>query len=430
MDVNAPDPVPVAEPATEVAARLQPQRRRRNRMVRLAIRFVRFGFAIGRLLPLRRRVVLASQRSTTLSGNLAYIERELRRRNPPIPVTILAYRTGGGILGRLRAAWNSSRAGFHLATARLFVVDDWFFPMDVITPRQGTVRVQSWHAAGAFKKFGYSVLDKSFGIDDEMVQMVAAHSNYDVCLTASPATTTHYMDAFRQPRERFTSSIGLPRTDLFFDADHRARAIAAIRDRYALPTDGRVLLYAPTFRGDSVRAARYDDDLDVALLRDALAGEWVVLMRIHPFVRKSLALGDDVAEFAIDVSDWPDMNELMLVSDLLVTDYSSAIFEFALLERPMAFLAPDTDGYELERGFYFDYRSSVPGPVFETTAELAAWVKAGAFDLARVRAFASGAFEVADGHASERFVDRIVVPALRGEPPQLGEPAAGLPYPS
>ena len=70
----------------------------------------------------------------------------------------------------------------------------------------------------------------------------------------------------------------------------------------------------------------------------------------------------------------------MLVSDVLVTDYSSAIFEFSLLDRPMVFFAPDYEAYERERGFYFDYRTGVPGPIFETTAELAAYLRAGIFD--------------------------------------------------
>jgi CDP-ribitol ribitolphosphotransferase len=109
------------------------------------------------------------------------------------------------------------------------------------------------------------------------------------------------------------------------------------------------------------------------------------------------------------------MNELMFVSDLLVTDYSSAIFEFALLERPMAFLAPDYEAYERERGFYVDYRTGVPGPVFADTAALAAWIRAGDFDLERVRRFARESFQVADGHASERLVDRVILPALRHE---------------
>jgi CDP-ribitol ribitolphosphotransferase len=108
------------------------------------------------------------------------------------------------------------------------------------------------------------------------------------------------------------------------------------------------------------------------------------------------------------------MNELMLVSDVLVTDYSSVIFEFALLGRPMAFFAPDTAAYDDERGFYFDYRSGVPGPVFEDSAELAAYLAAGEFDLDRVQRFAETWFDVADGHASERFYDEVIVPALDG----------------
>jgi CDP-glycerol glycerophosphotransferase (TagB/SpsB family) len=385
-------------------------------VISLRTLLVRAGFAVGRRRPIRARVVLATTHADQLSGNLLFIHRELERRTPRIEVTVLASRAAPGMRGRLEGLWHALRAGYHLATARVFVVDDYFFPMYVITPRQRTIRVQTWHAAGAFKKVGYSVLDKSFGADETLVSRVRIHSNYDLCLMPSTAATVHYMDAFRLPVERFTSRIGLPRTDLFFDADHRARAAAAIRDRYDLPPDRKVLLYAPTFRGDTVTAARYDDDLDLAAMRDALAGEWVLLMRLHPFVRRRATITPDLAGFAIDVSDWPDMNELMFVADLLVTDYSSAIFEFALLGRPMAFFAPDYGAYERERGFYFDFRTGVPGPIFETTEALAAHVRAASFDVERALAFARESFAVADGHASERFVDRIVLPALRGEP--------------
>jgi CDP-ribitol ribitolphosphotransferase len=390
--------------------------------IRLGILAVRVGFTLGRLRPLRAHVVLASLRTTQVGGNLLYILRELGRRTPPIPVTVLAYRTRPGLRGRIAGAWQAFRAGYHLATARVFVVDDWFFPMDVVSPRPGTIRVQTWHAAGAFKKVGYSVLDKSFGADEEMVRLVPIHSNYDVCLMPSAAATVHYMDAFRLPRDRFTSALGLPRTDLFFDAGHRDRATDAIRRRYALPEGRKVLLYAPTFRGDTVHAARYQDDLDLRVMRAALAEDWVLLLRLHPFVRQGVRLTPDLAGFAIDVSDWPDMNELMFVADLLVTDYSSAIFEFALLGRPMAFFAPDYAAYELERGFYFDFRTGVPGPIFETTPELAAYVRAGSFDVDRARAFAGQSFDVADGRAAQRFVDRIVLPGLGGRPPLLDDP--------
>ena len=118
--------------------------------------------------------------------------------------------------------------------------------------------------------------------------------------------------------------------------------------------------------------------------------------------------------FVIDVSDHPDIHDLMLVSDVLVSDYSSAIYEYSLLGRPMAFFAPDLDAYESERGFYFDYRAGVPGPVFDTTADLAAWLRAGTFDLDRVARFRDESFDVADGHATQRFVDAVLLPALGG----------------
>ena len=183
-----------------------------------------------------------------------------------------------------------------------------------------------------------------------------------------------------------------------------------------------MLLYAPTFRGDSVGAARYDDLLDLRVLHDALGDDWVVLLKLHPFVRRALAIPADLAGFALDASGDPDINELMLVSDLLVTDYSSAIYEFSLLGRPILFLAPDEDAYDRERGFYLDFPDDLPGPVFATTAALAEAIRAGQFDLGRVEDFARSSFDVRDGRASARLVDEVLLPALRGQPPATARP--------
>jgi CDP-glycerol glycerophosphotransferase (TagB/SpsB family) len=374
---------------------------------------VRLAFAIGSLRPLSRRVVFATARSTELTGNLAFIRDELERRSPPIPYVIVGYRGHGDWHSRLAALVHNFRAGYRLATSRLFIVDDYFFPIYVVHPRAGTTIVQTWHASGAFKKIGWSVLDKRFGADLGLVARVAIHSNYDVCLIGSKAAAVHYAEAFREPLDRFVTDIGIPRTDVLFGEDETARIAAAIRAKYRLPAGKRVVLYAPTFRGESVTDATSPTDLDLRVLHRELGADHVILLRLHPFVRQAQAIPPELAAFAIDTSDHPDVDELMLVSDVLVTDYSSAIYEFSLLGRPMVFFAPDHADYEGERGFYFDYRTGVPGPVFETTEEVARYLRAGDFDLERVARFRDDSFEVADGHASERFVDRIVVPALR-----------------
>jgi CDP-ribitol ribitolphosphotransferase len=380
--------------------------------VALRITLVRLGFLLGRLLgPPQRRVLLATSHATSLSGNLAFIREELDRREPPIRSVVIAYRPGTSIPSLAGAAIASVRSGFHLAAARVSIVDDYFLPMYVAKPRARSRYLQVWHASGAFKRFGYSVLDKVFGQTDEFVRRFAIHTNYDLCLVSAMRFAPYYAEAFRQPPERFSAAYGIPRTDVFF-GERRAAAEARVRARYPLP-DRRTILYAPTFRGDTVSRARPPEMLDLGVLQRVLGDDHVVLLRQHPFVRKSSPIDPALAGFVIDVSDYPDINELMLLSDVLVTDYSSAMYEFSLLGRPMAFFAPDHADYEGERGFYLDYRTGVPGPVFERADDLASWLRAGAFDLDRVARFRAESFDVADGHATERFVDEVVLPALR-----------------
>jgi CDP-ribitol ribitolphosphotransferase len=378
----------------------------------IRIVLVRASFAVARRLRLRRRVVLATAHAARLGGNLAAIRDDLASRHPAIPVVVLAHRPAIGVRGRLVAAWQAVVAGYYLATSRVFIVDDYFFPIYVIRPREGATIIQTWHACGAFKKVGYSVLDKSFGVDETLASRVRIHSNYDICLVACQAAAPHYAEAFRQPLDKFVSRLGIPRTDVFFGEERLARTRHAVRRRYGLTDDRRVILYAPTFRGDSVADAHATDDLDLEVLRASLGDDHVLLVRLHPFVRSRTTIGPELADFAIDVSDHPDINELMLVSDVLVTDYSSAIYEFALLGRPMVFFAPDYEAYERERGFYFDYRTGVPGPIFETTTAVAEYLRAGVFDLDRVARFREASFDVADGHSAIRVTDELILPSL------------------
>lgn len=373
---------------------------------------VRIGFLLGSVGPPGRHVLLATAHAEWLGGNLAAIREELATRRPPVPHRVLAHRTTGGWRGRLAGAVAAVRSGYALARARVVVVDDYFFPIYVIRPRPGTTIVQTWHASGAFKRFGHSVRDASFGAHPALTDRVRIHSNYDVCLVGSAEAAAHYADAFDLPLERFRWDLGIPRTDAFFDADARRVAEQRVREQHDIPAGRRVVLWAPTFRGDRVTDARDADALDLGTLAAELGEDHLLLLRLHPFVRDRLSVPRADAGFVRDVSAHPDINELMFVADVLVTDYSSAIFEYSLLERPMAFFAPDLDAYQGERGFYVDYRSWVPGPVFERTDALAAWLRAGEPDLDRVRRFRDASFAVADGRASARLVDEVLLRAL------------------
>ena len=379
---------------------------------------------VARLAPVQEKVVFASSRAADLGGNLLWIHEAVRHELPDARVVTLLrplHARGSNLLSRgisyLRFMWRTAR---ELATARLFIVDDYFFPLYVLPARHGTFAVQTWHASGPFKRIGYAVLDKGFGTNEWSVRYLPIHTNYAMALTGSRESARHYAAAFNMPVGHFVSSIGIPRTDAMFGTDRIARIGAEIRSRYKIPSGKRVVLYAPTFRGATVRSATTPQDLDLSALGARLGEAAVLLVREHPFVKDRLPIPDALRGFAIDVSDYPDINELMLVSDILVTDYSSAIFEYALLERPMAFFAPDLADYEEERSFFWDFRTGVPGPIFTESTALAEWLAAPVHDLAPVRAFRSRWIEIADGRSSERFVRQVVAPLLAGRAPEVG----------
>jgi CDP-glycerol glycerophosphotransferase len=205
---------------------------------------------------------------------------------------------------------------------------------------------------------------------------------------------------------------GYPRDDVLARPDRDVLG-AEVRRRLGVPEGKRTVLYAPTYR-DNVfdRRGRYrlDLQLDLALLRRSLGDDTVILFRKHHYIVDPVPT--DPEGFVRDVSQYPDGTELMLAADVLVTDYSSMMFDFANTGRPMLFFTHDLDAYQdVIRGFYFDFVKEAPGPLLRTTEELAGAL--GDLDAVRAtyadryEAFVRRFCELDDGHASARVVERV-----------------------
>lgn len=374
---------------------------------------IRVTFAVARLMPLRRRVVLAASNRARIDGNLAAIRRELDRRNPPIANVTSAYRPPHGLRGLVGTALNDVRTTWNLATARVFVLDDYCLPVYVVRPRRGTLVIRTGHAIAPSKRWGYGIPERAANTDDPLLRRVRVHSNYDVCVLGSRNGIASYAEATRTPPDRFVTDIGIPRTDVLLDEARRPQVVAAVHAAYPELADRRVLFYAPTYRRVG-RKATHPDFLDLELMARELGDSYVLAIRRHPGTEAGFKVPAAAAGFVVDVSAHPEVNDWLLMTDVLITDYSTVVYDFALLGRPMCFFTPDYDAFAARQGFYVDFTREGLGPTFRTTAELATWLRAGAFDTARIAEFARHWLEVADGHASERFVDRLVLPALAG----------------
>ena len=366
---------------------------------RLASALLRILGRIFAFLPIRAdRVVLATARVSRLEGNLAYLYRAMRRRYPERDYVLLLEPYSYRLTGKLAYLGRLIRGTYHLQTARLFVVDNAYLPVHVAPHRQGTTVVQVWHAVGALKRFGLDTVRPPAEPERSFL-----HRHYDYVIAAADASRAPYAAAFRTPLERVLP-LGPPRSDFFLDSAAVAEARMRVLDAYPSLAGRRVVLYAPTFRGRG-KGKRPGPLLDASRLRAGLSDDHVLAIKTHPNLDSSKVstTGYDVV---IDPSF--EINELFSVVDVLITDYSSSIFEYALLRRPLVLLVPDLDAYERDPGFYLDFRTEMIGTQVVDTAGVIAAIRDERFDLSAYEPFIERHMGAADGRASERFVDRFL----------------------
>jgi teichoic acid ribitol-phosphate primase len=366
---------------------------------RLVAAILRVLGAVFDRLPARpARVVLASPRKTRLDGNLAALEASIRNLRPRADLVVLAEPYAYGLAGKIAYAVRMVRAMFHLRTAGLVIVDNAWLPIHVAPHPPRTTVVQVWHAAGALKRFGYDTVDPI-----REPERTFLHRYYDEVVTSGDASREPWSRAFRTPLDRVVA-LGSPRTDVFFDPEAVAAIRASVVAAHPALEGRRVITYAPTFRGRG-RGKRPAEGLHAGRLRAMLGDEDVLVLKSHPNLDPSLV---DTRGFDVIVDPAADINDLLLATDILVTDYSSSIFEWALLRRPLVLLVPDLAEYERDPGLYVDYRTEMIGTQVRDTAGVAEAIRTGRFDLAPYESFIARHLAASDGHASKRVVERFL----------------------
>jgi CDP-glycerol glycerophosphotransferase len=265
--------------------------------------------------------------------------------------------------------------------------------------------LQTWHGT-PLKLIGASEARRRKGPSSGLHTIARESAEWDAFISPSPYMTSLIRTEFSFGGD--VLEIGYPRNDRLatFTTEERA----AIRAGLGLPPAAKVLLYAPTFREhqrSGWKAALYEG-LPLSRLLDLLGPEWYVLLRGHSFNARA-DRRDRSHGRVVDVTHHPDINDLYIASDVLLTDYSSVMFDYAVTRRPILFFAPDLDRYEATRGVYFDLREVSPGPIYRAVTDLAAGLR----DLDAVTTEYAGRYAAFrerfapwdDGKAASRAVD-------------------------
>ncbi|MET9770645.1 CDP-glycerol glycerophosphotransferase family protein [Streptomyces sp. NPDC006415] len=273
---------------------------------------------------------------------------------------------------------------------------------------EGQCVVQTWHGT-PLKRIGRDLAGSPHADAAYMASMERRSAQWSVLVSPNSFSTPVLRRAFGYGGE--VLECGYPRNDLLYAPD-RAKVAAAVRERLAIPEGRRVVLYAPTWREDQPRkGGRYAPDLhlDLEHAREALGDDHVLLVRRHYLVGGTVPDTD----FVRDVSRHPDVAELLLISDVLVTDYSSIMFDFAQTGRPMLFHTYDLAHYrDTLRGFCFDFERRAPGPLIPESAGIVAALRdpeaATAGHREAYERFREAFCDLDDGTAAAGVVDRML----------------------
>jgi CDP-ribitol ribitolphosphotransferase len=172
----------------------------------------------------------------------------------------------------------------------------------------------------------------------------------------------------------------------------------------------RVILYAPTFRGNNALDAYFPMDKFDLYKWGELCKETdsYLIVKMHPFVQERIQIPEEYKDYIVDAADYREVNDILFITDVMITDYSSVIYEFSLLHRPMLFYAFDQRMYEATRDFYEKYEDIVPGQIIKSFDALLDALRNEAYDTERLDWFIEKNFTYTDGKATDRVVDMII----------------------
>lgn len=362
--------------------------------------FIILLYTLLKPLPIKQnRITFISMRRNELSGNFAFVYDKLKHRDDLDIKFILSYSSSAVLPLSVVIKFC-----FSCAVSRVIVLDEFTPQIHYLTLKKQTKLIQLWHACGAFKTFGFTRLGKPSGSP----QTTKMHRSYDYVTVSSGYCKKCHSEGFGISDEKIVPT-GIARTDVFFDDSYKSDIKRKFFEKYPTLQGKKIILFAPTFRGDVKETAYYPTErFDIEAVCKELGDDYAIIVKHHPFVTEKQPIPQKYSSTVIDLSEQEELNDLLFVTDIIITDYSSLVFEAALLKIPMLFYVFDLKEYIKSRDFYFDLQLDSPGKLVYTLPELINAIKAEDFEAWRIEAFAHKFFDSFDGKSSERIAELII----------------------
>lgn len=289
---------------------------------------------------------------------------------------------------------------------------------DFLYPKKNQIFVQCWHGT-PLKRLGCDLehFDNVLNtIDGIKKRYKIEASKFTYFISPSKFASEKFISAWNLKeigKENIIVEEGYPRNDFLFN--YKEKDVQQIRKKLGIENDNRkIILYAPTYRSDQHQTGLgyvYKEEIDFKKMEEKFGKEYLILFRPHYFIANSFDF-DKYKGFVYNVANIDDINELYIISDILITDYSSVFFDYANLKRPMIFFMYDLEHYKNESNGFYIALNELPGPIVETQEDLEKSIEDVDFNIGsskKYKEFNEKYNYLDDGNASKRVIEKVIL---------------------
>lgn len=335
-------------------------------------------YSIVKCFPTKKKITFISRQHDKSNVDFDLLIEEIKEQHIEYEVCVLAKMIGPSILDKIKYVFHMIRQMYHIATSEVVVLDTYCLVISLFKQKQDLKVIQIWHAVGAFKKFGYSTLDKPEGASRKIAEMMRMHKNYDFVCTSSEYCRPFFAEAFHIDKEKVVVS-PLPHLDILKDRKSQEQISEKVYKKYPRLQNSQksIVIYVPTHRKE-------DEDMSEPLLQlidNFDFQRYELIVKLHPLSKHH------VKDCRVIFDEVFDSHEIMIVADYVLTDYSAIVFEAAILDKCLLFYSFDYESYALKRDFYFNYKEELPGIIFEDASLIQSALEESCEEIEKVRAF-------------------------------------------
>lgn len=350
----------------------------------------------------KKTIMFMTEQSEKLGGNLQAVYDRMLERGMDKEYNILTSARPASYVKQTKKS--TKELIKKMARCSTIFIDDHAPILDWLELHNRTKVIQLWHAGAGFKSSGYSRWGH-LGCPAP----VSCHRQYRYGIAGSQSIGKFFAEVFGINDEQILPT-GMPRMDEYLDPQYIEQKKKELYEQFPMCKGKKVILFAPTYRGRGRSTAMYPYDMiDFERLYKFCGDEYVVFFKMHPWVAQAVPIDEKMKDRFVDVNLYPNINDLFYITELLITDYSSNIFEFSLMKKPMLFFAFDKIQYSFSRGFHRDYEEAAPGKVCYSFDQVMQALETQDFEYEKVEEYVDKHFDYIDSHASDRVIDWILL---------------------